>query len=169
MEIRNAVMADIETIYALVERNSRRGILLPRSRASLQENVQSLFVASENGLLVGVVALHVLASDLAEVRSLAVDPQAQGQGIGRKLVEFAVVHAARLGIENVLSLTYQVEFFRKCGFAVVDRLQFPQKVWKDCMNCPKMAACDEIAMQINAIAATARWESSKLPRKNEIA
>lgn len=169
MQIRNAVMADIEAIFALVEENSRRGILLPRSRASLQENIQSLFVAVEEGRVLGVVALHILGPDLAEVRSLAVVPDAQGRGIGQKLVGFSVRRAAQLGIENVLSLTYQVKFFEKCGFQVADRLLFPQKVWKDCMNCPKMAACDEIAMQINAVAAAERYESTASSRQDEIA
>ncbi|MBX5466986.1 MAG: N-acetyltransferase [Firmicutes bacterium] len=153
MRIRSAVMADIDAIYALIEAQARRGILLPRSRASLCEHIQSLSVAEgEGGRVVGVVALHVLDRDLAEVRSLAVADDHQGRGIGRALVEHAVRRAAALGIHRVLSLTVQVEFFRKCGFQPAQRLAFPQKVWKDCLNCPKLAACDEVAMQIDAVA-----------------
>lgn len=163
--IRSAVMADIDSVYALIEANARLGILLPRSKASLYENIQALSVAEdERGRIVGVVALHVLDEDLAEVRSLAVARDQQGKGIGRQLVEHAVRRAAELGIARVLSLTYQVEFFRKCGFEVANRLAFPQKVWKDCLGCPKMAACDEVAMQINALAWVKQAEEpSSLP------
>lgn len=161
MRIRDAVVGDVETIHRLIQVNARQGLLLPRDPGSLYENIQSLFVAEDEefGRIVGVAALHVLWQDLAEVRSLAVAEEARGMGVGRTLVGEAVERAARLGIAKVLSLTMQVAFFEKCGFVVVDKIQFPRKVWKDCLGCPKLQACDEVAMTINALEATGRLAS----------
>ncbi len=155
MRIRGAVIQDVEAIHRLIQVNAQRGLLLPRGQNSLYENLQSLILAEAEptGELLGVAALHILWSDLAEVRSLAVDDHAKGLGVGRRLVHEVVGRAAELGVEKVLSLTLQVEFFRKCGFEVVDKIQFPRKVWKDCLGCPKLQACDEVAMQINAFVA----------------
>ncbi len=158
MRIRDAVVDDIGTIHRLIQASARQGLLLPRDPGSLYENIQSLFVAEDEASheIVGVAALHVLWQDLAEVRSLAVAEEARGMGVGRALVQEAVERAARLGIAKVLSLTMQVAFFEKCGFVIVDKIQFPRKVWKDCLGCPKLQACDEVAMTINALEVTGR-------------
>ncbi len=154
MRIRTAVIEDVEAIHRLIQVNAQRGLLLPRGINSLYENLQGLVVAEdeESGEILGVAALSILWKDLAEVRSLAVDDRARGLGVGRQLVAEVVRRAAALGIEKVLSLTLQADFFKKCGFEMVDKIQFPRKVWKDCMSCPKLQACDEVAMQINTFA-----------------
>jgi amino-acid N-acetyltransferase len=32
------------------------------------------------------------------------------------------------------------------GFTIAQREELPDKIYKDCMNCPKLHACDEVAM-----------------------
>ncbi len=157
MRIRSAVIQDVDAVHRLIQINAQRGLLLPRGIGSLYENLQALVVAEdeESGEIMGVAALSILWKDLAEVRSLAVDDRVRGLGVGRQLVAEVVRRAAALGIEKVLSLTLQVEFFKKCGFELVDKIQFPRKVWKDCMSCPKLQACDEVAMQVNTFAVPA--------------
>jgi len=54
--------------------------------------------------------------------------------------------AKELNIAKVFLLTYQEEFFGKCGFTLVDKKELPQKIWSDCIRCPKFPECDEIAM-----------------------
>lgn len=120
--------------------------MLPRSAKSLYEHIQNFTVAVSGEDIVGAVGLHVLWKDLAEVRSLAVSPTCQGQGIGKQLVEFTIKEAEQLGIEQLLSLTYQTSFFDRLGFTVVERDSLPHKVWKDCVLCKKFDQCDEIAM-----------------------
>ncbi|MDI3257428.1 MAG: N-acetyltransferase [Kyrpidia sp.] len=145
MELRKAVVQDVEAMYALIEHYAREGLLLPRSRLSLYESLQCFTVAVEADRLVGVAGLHILWEDLAEIRSLAVAPGAQGRGIGAQLVERLVDEAGQLGIPQVLALTYQRRFFEKRGFHAVEKQMLPHKVWKDCVNCPKFATCDESA------------------------
>lgn len=120
--------------------------MLPRTIKSLCEHLQSFTVAVEDGRVVGVAGLHVLWKDLAEIRSLAVDPQVHGQGVGRKVVEHLLHEAEHLGIAQVLSLTYQTGFFEKLNFHVVRKENLPHKVWKDCIYCKKFYHCDEVAM-----------------------
>ncbi|MFO7263981.1 MAG: N-acetyltransferase [Bacillota bacterium] len=146
MQVRPARVGDVIFIEQLLRYYADRSLLLPRSRLSIIESLPCFKVVEENGELLGCGALHVLWDDLAEVRSLAIVPQAKGRGLGKMLVEAFVREAESMGIRRVMALTYQQAFFEKCGFHVVDRSTLPQKVWKDCLNCAKRFACDEIAM-----------------------
>ena len=96
--------------------------------------------------LLGVCGLHPVAGGLAEVRGLAVSPEAAGQGIGRRLVEACVVRAREVGVAKVYTLTLVPGFFEKLGFYQVDKGTLHIKVWYECYRCPKFANCDEIAM-----------------------
>lgn len=146
MRIRKATVDDVDAIQSLVRQFAEVGLMLPRSAKSLYEHIQNFAVAVSEGAVVGAVGLHVLWKDLAEVRSLAVSPDCQGQGVGKQLVEFSIQEAEQLGILQVLSLTYQTSFFARLGFTVVERDSLPHKVWKDCVLCKKFDKCDEIAM-----------------------
>lgn len=148
IEVRNAVLKDIDQVYKLVNQYADEELLLPRTRESLIINIQSIFVAEEKGEVLGVACLAILGQDMAEVRSLAVDEKAQGRGIGKILVERIIEETKRLGISKLISLTYQVIFFEKCGFEIINKEEMPQKVWTDCIHCPKFPACDEVAMAI---------------------
>ena len=107
-----------------------------------------MFVAvdDETGLVAGSCSLHIIWENLAEIRSLAVQADRQRTGLGRKLVEACVAEARELGIGRVFTLTYEVEFFRRMGFVMVDKNVFPHKIWVDCLNCPKFPDCDEVAL-----------------------
>jgi len=146
MRIFNATTADVYPVYELIKIYADREIVLPRSLLSIYQQLQCLYVVKEKNKVVGVAGLHVLGQDLAEVRSLVVDPDYQQKGIGRMLVEHIIMESPKLGVERLISLTYQVEFFSKLGFRIVERGNLPEKVWADCINCPKINNCDEVAM-----------------------
>jgi len=146
VEIRKAKISDIETIHNLIIGYAEQKVLLPRTRESLYQNIQAMFVAVIEGEIVGCASLTIFDQHLAEIRSLVVDPNMGKRGIGKLLVDQIIEEAKRIEIERLISLTYQVEFFQKCGFEVTVKDNMPQKVWSDCINCPKMPSCDEIAM-----------------------
>ncbi|WP_096201775.1 N-acetyltransferase [Bacillus sp. FJAT-45350] len=149
MNVRKAKMTDVEVIYDMIYAYAEEGLLLPRERSSLIENLQNIFVVvGERDEVYGAAGLHILGDQLAEIRSLVVTPSMKGKGIGRILVERVVEETRYLEIERLISLTYQVAFFHKLGFEIVDKDELPQKVWKDCIHCPKLHNCDEIAMVI---------------------
>jgi amino-acid N-acetyltransferase len=144
--IRKALMTDVAPMLGLINGYAAKAIMLPRTEFEMAENIRDFTVADAAGRIVGCVALHFYTPDSAEVRSLAVDPAAQGLGLGRRLVEAVVEEAARHSLKTLFAFTYVPEFFAKLGFIVVDRAELPLKAWKDCLRCPKFQACDEIAM-----------------------
>lgn len=146
VEIRRAKITDVDSLYELISIYSKKGIVLPRTKKSLSQNIFSIFVAVVDQRVVGTASLAILDIDLAEIRSLVVDDSRAKSGIGKFLVEKIKEETKRVGIEKLISLTYQVDFFKKCGFEVTVKETMPQKVWQDCINCPKLHNCDEIAM-----------------------
>ena len=146
MVIRKAAIAEVPAIEALITQFADRDRMLHRSRSELYDYIRDFFVAEEGGAVLGCCALHIVWSDLAEVKSLAVAVEAQGKGLGRRLVDACLAEAKSLGLPRVFCLTYEVEFFTRCGFQVVDRAEFPRKVWSECVRCPKFFDCTEVAM-----------------------
>jgi len=143
---RKARFGDIESIYGLVDIYAAQGDMLPRSRNTLYENLRDMIVAETDDTVIGVGALHIMWDRLAEVRMMAVSPQYMRQGIGTEIVRLLLDEGDAIGIEKVFTLTYKPEFFRKLGFIRISREELPQKVWKECIDCPKYPNCDEIAM-----------------------
>ncbi len=144
--IRPARVGDVPQMGALINYYAARGQMLPKTEAQLYNNVRDFVVADAAGTVVGCAGLKVTWHDLAEIIALAVAPEYQGRGLGRRLCLPLIEEARELGIPTVFALTYQVEFFRKLGFQVVPKHTLSQKVWQDCVFCPKQDCCDETAM-----------------------
>lgn len=144
--IRKAVIADVKAIQAIVNHYAEQGQMLPRSLNELYENLRDFSVYVKDHTLLGVCALHISWDGLAEIRSLAVRRENSGAGIGTALVNHCLAEARELGAERVFVLTYQELFFKKMGFAPVDKKELPHKIWTDCLNCVKFPNCDETAM-----------------------
>jgi len=144
--IRPATISDVPRIQEIINSHAELGRMLFKSYAQLYEDLRDFGVYEENGRVLGCCAVTIIWADLAEVRSLAVEQAQRGKGIGRKLVEWSVDEARRLGIPRLMSLTYEQAFFEKLGFSVVPKETLPLKVWSDCVRCPKRDGCDEIAM-----------------------
>ncbi len=143
---RQATNEDVEELYELIQNYAEQGIMLSRSKETLRDQIDSFVVAELDGAVIGCGALTRLGADLVEIRSLGLHPEHQGHGIGRKIVELLVRQARDLGIPKVMALTYEVAFFERNGFIVVEKEIFPEKVWRDCVNCKKQHCCDEIAV-----------------------
>ena len=146
MIYRKARFDDIECIFGLVHIYAAQGEMLPRSRNTLYENLRDMVIAESGSEVVGVGALHIMWDRLAEVRMMAIAPAYMRRGIGTEIVRWLLDEGDALGIEKVFTLTYKPDFFRKLGFIRISREELPQKVWKECIDCPKYPNCDEIAM-----------------------
>jgi len=146
MNIRSAKISDVEAIHALINSYAERDRMLFRSVADIYENLQCFTVTELDGSVVGCCALEIIWSDLAEIKSLAVDETKKEKGIGRMLVAAAAEQAAALGVPRVFALTLEPEFFLKSRFEIVEKETMPMKVWSDCARCPKQQNCDEIAV-----------------------
>jgi amino-acid N-acetyltransferase len=146
---RKAKMSDVENLHQLITDFATRGFMLPRSRNTLYEALREFTIIEDRGELVGTGALHIIWEDLAEIRALAIKEEYHRQGIGKQLIERLLQEARDLDVHRVFALTYQVEFFKKCGFKEVDKDGMPHKIWKECIDCPKFPNCDEVAMAVN--------------------
>ena len=116
---RRARTDDVTAIKALVDSYAGR-VLLAKELITLYETVQEFWVVEVEGRIVGCGALHVLWVDLAEVRTVAVDPALAGQGIGGVLVEALLRTAREVGVRRVFVLTFEREFFGRFGFVEID-------------------------------------------------
>jgi len=151
MKLRSAKTSDVEPIYSLINSYAERDKMLFRSMADIYENLQSFTVAELDGNIVGCCALEIIWSDLAEIKSLAVDEANKDKGLGKALVAAVVERASQLGIEKVFALTLEPNFFEKLGFRVIEKDTLPMKVWSDCAKCPKQDNCDEMAVVKNVL------------------
>ena len=145
--VRKAKLQDAVNIFELVNSLSGDGTLLRRSYAEICENVRDFTVAeSESGVFLGCGALHLYGPHLAEVRSIVVKPEAKGQGAGGKVLQALLAEAEDQGVTAVCLFTRIPDFFFHFAFRVVDRTALPDKIYKDCQTCPRLYACDEVAM-----------------------
>jgi len=158
MNIRSAKISDAKGINSLISSYAERDRMLFRSMADIYENLQMFLVAEEEGAVLGCCALEVVWSDLAEIKSLAVDHANKDRGIGKMLVAAAVEQARKLGVPRLFALTLEPEFFQKQGFEVVETDSLPMKVWSDCARCPKQENCDETAVIRDVDASTANHQ-----------
>lgn len=148
---RKAILPDVDSIHAIIAQYSENGTLLPRTVAELCENVRDFIVAENDGIVVGCGALHLYGLHLAEIRSIAVVPGAKGLGAGRKLVEALLEEAESHRVTCVCLFTRIPDFFSHMGFGVARREELPDKIYKDCVHCPNLLCCDEVAMVRGAI------------------
>ncbi len=118
--IRPARTSDVRAIRAFIDAYSPDGRLLSKATVTLFEDIQEFLVAEREGEVVGCGALHVMWEDLAEVRTVAVDPALAGQGIGSLLLSALVQRAREVGVKKVFCLTFAVPFFERHGFAEID-------------------------------------------------
>jgi amino-acid N-acetyltransferase len=144
--LRKASIKDIKKIHSIINTSASSGEMLPRSLGELYDNMRDYFVYEDKGKVLGTCALHICWEDLAEIRSLCVAESSRKKGIGRMLIDVCIEEAKQLNIPRIFLLTYQDMFFTKCGFILVDKKELPQKIWSDCIRCPKFPECDEIAM-----------------------
>ncbi|SBV94622.1 putative acetyltransferase [uncultured delta proteobacterium] len=146
--LRKAHGKDVVPMHSLIVAGAEKGLLLPRSRGQIFTALRDFFVLAdeETGGVAGCCALAIIWENLAEVRSLYVADTHRRQGLGQKLVNACLEDAASFGITQVFTLTYQTAFFKGLGFAEVPKETLPQKIWTDCIHCPKFPNCDEIAL-----------------------
>ena len=143
---------NIESMQKLVEQEVIDGIILHRSDDEIATTIRSYICVEVNNELAGFVALHIHSKNLAEVRSLVIDKSYRGLGLGKGLVLKCLNEAKRLNITEVLSLTYQNNFFEKLGFNEIDKETIPEhKIWADCVKCKHFPVCNEIALTISIL------------------
>lgn len=114
--VRKATVPDLPTIEAFIKTFVETGKLLPRTFQELEGLVDTLFVAEQDGTIVGTAALEIYNHKLAEIRSLAVAESVRGLGVGKQLVEACVTLAKKHNIYEIMAISSSEDFFKACGF-----------------------------------------------------
>ena len=155
VHVHKARLQDARNIFDLVNSLSHDGTLLRRSYAEICENIRDFTVAESlpdsthhetQPHFLGCGALHLYGPHLAEVRSIVLYPEARGQGAGGALLRALLAESQDHGVTSTCLFTRLPEFFERYGFRVAERNAMPDKIYKDCQTCPRLYACDEVAM-----------------------
>jgi amino-acid N-acetyltransferase len=148
VEVRPARTRDVASIRRLVDKYAPDGILLDKPTVTLFEDVQEFLVAvAPTAEVVGCGALHVLWEDLAEVRTLAVDPAIRGEGVGHLLLERLLDRARDLGVRRLFCLTFEVEFFGRHGFREIDGIPVAHDVYDELLRSYDEGVAEFLALE----------------------
>lgn len=109
----------------------------PRLRELGSDGAGPVLVATDDAVIIGTVMLQTWPNggellrgpEEAEIRALAVRPEARGRGVGRALVDAVIGRAASLGVRHLLLLTQQEmksahRIYEEAGFA-----RLPARDW----------------------------------------
>jgi amino-acid N-acetyltransferase len=134
VQIRRARTGDVRAIRELVDAYTADRRLLSKATVTLYESVQDFWVAEEDRKVVGCGALHVMWEDLAEIRTVAVDPACRGRKIGQQIVGRLIDQARELGVARVFCLTFETRFFGSFGFTEIDGAPVPHPVYEQLLR-----------------------------------
>jgi len=146
VKIRDAEERDIENISRLLKYYASLGVILERDREDIRSNLESFIVAEISGAVIGAAAFYDYGENLKEVRSMAVQNDFLGKGIGGKLLNTILKRIKEKSAARISVLTYRPDFFKHYGFYEVSREEFPEKIWKDCAKCKDRDNCSETAL-----------------------
>lgn len=134
MTIRMARTTDVRAIRSLVDTYAPDRRLLSKATVTLFEDVPDFLVAELGGRVVACGAVHVIWEDLAEVRTVAVDPSLRGRGIGSSLLDRLVGRARDLGVQKVFCLTFETAFFASRGFVEIEGTPVDHDVYEQLLQ-----------------------------------
>lgn len=128
--VRRARTSDVPAIKTLVDIYAGK-ILLEKNLVTLYEAVQEFWVAELGGVVVGCGALHVLWSDLGEVRTVAAHPDVRGRGVGHAVVSRLLDVARELRLQRIFVLTFETDFFGSHGFEEIEGTPVTAEVYDE--------------------------------------
>jgi N-acetylglutamate synthase-like GNAT family acetyltransferase len=146
MRARRARISDAPAIFGLIAHYSEQGLLLARTEEEIRRNIGHFLVQISSRRVVGCLSLEKYSADLAEIRSVAVDPETRGCGIGAQLIAFALEEARQSGIARVFAVTHAPQFFERQGFVASSRKLLTEKIERDCCTCAKRRSCKLVAV-----------------------
>jgi amino-acid N-acetyltransferase len=144
--LRTSDASQAPKLHALISANLEEGRLLPRELTDVTAHADRFVVALRGRKIIGCAELAPLSRQVAEVRSLAVDKDARGTGVGSQLVEEVRQRARQQGFEKLCAFTHKPGYFSQMGFSIVPHLWLPEKIFTDCVKCPAFRRCGQYAM-----------------------
>jgi amino-acid N-acetyltransferase len=146
--LRAAEASQARTLHALIAGSREEGHLLPRTLEELSIHASRFVVAVRGRKIVGCAELAPLSAQVAEIRSLAVDPAARQHGVGVMIVDELRRRARREGFEKLCAFTHTPGYFSRLGFSIVPHLELTEKIFTDCVKCALFRQCGQYAMVV---------------------
>jgi amino-acid N-acetyltransferase len=144
LQIRPARATEADSIARLNNHFADQHIMLRRTPEMIALAIDDYLVAvDERGRIMACGCLKTYSPSVAEVAAIAVSPDAQGLGLGRRIVTAVENLARKRGIPEVFALTLEPQFFEALGYVRVDRARYPEKIRRDCIGCARRFACNE--------------------------
>ena len=146
MRTRRAKLPDAPAIHSLIVHYAAQGFLLPRRVEEIRANIGHFIVQEDGHRVISCLSLESYGADLAEIRSIAVDPENRGEGLGARLIATALNEARSRGITRVFAVTHAPQFFERQGFATAARQSLTEKIERDCRTCSQQRTCQLVAV-----------------------
>ena len=144
LTVRAARASEVDEIARLNNFFADQHLMLRRTPAMIALALDDYLVAvDQRGRVLGCGALKEYSPSIAEVAAIAVSPEAQGQGLGSRIVRAVEELARKRGVPEVFVLTLEPQFFEGLGYVRVDRARYPEKIRRDCIGCARRFACNE--------------------------
>jgi amino-acid N-acetyltransferase len=140
-------------LHALIVANMVEGRLLPRTLEEVEAHANRFVIALRGRKVVGCAELAPLSGSTAEIRSMVVNHEERGSGIGGLLVDELLARARHDGFDKLCVFTHMPGYFSQMGFSIVPHLWLTEKVFTDCVKCPQFRSCGQYAMVLDLEAA----------------
>jgi amino-acid N-acetyltransferase len=129
-------VSDANSMHRLISHFAHKAEVLPRALSEIYADIRDYFVVRKRGRVINCAALHVTWVDLAEIRSLAVDEQAQNQRIGFVLVQACLEQAQELGIPRAFCLIRKPVFLKDMPSNQSTRKSCPTRYGRNVIAVP---------------------------------
>jgi amino-acid N-acetyltransferase len=161
MRLRQGHADDAQALLRLVTAHAEEGHLLPRTLSDLRARASRFVVAEIEGDVVACAELAPLSTQVAEVRSLVVSPEARGQGVARRMVAALAQRARRDGFDRLCAFAHDPMFFVQLGFSLVPHQWIPEKIRVDCAGCALFRQCGQSAVLLRLAEHETSWSGER--------
>jgi amino-acid N-acetyltransferase len=127
-DLRPARLDDIAGLLELLAPFEEAGILVRRSRETLEQELDHFHVVERDGMIIGCAALEAYQPEnVGELYCLAVHQRYRQAGRGEEIVDAIVDKARAMGLRQVFVLTTQTsDWFRERGFVQASVRALPE-------------------------------------------
>jgi amino-acid N-acetyltransferase len=146
LSIKRAEPKHAPALHTLITANLDEGRLLPRTLEEIRAHAARFTIVMRGRKVVGCAELAPLSTQVAEVRSLAVDEKERGNGVGTMLVDELRSRAHDAGFDKLSAFTHAPGYFSQMGFSIVPHVWMQEKIFTDCVKCQHFRRCGQYAM-----------------------
>lgn len=143
LALRKPNVSDVPAMISLMAPHMRTARLLPRTPRQVLQHLREYQLVEQDGAVVGVGSLSLVDFDLAEVGALAGNSEA----VEQLLLDHLLDEARALGVSRAFVLTDDPTPFEACGFRMTTLDALPQKRDRQCLHCPRVATCTQVALE----------------------